>query len=239
MHSRIFQISTEPIDKENYLNEDTLQQGDGSFYDYCSEIDEEDRKEDIANLVNHALPKGMFELISDDTMRYNGGIEQWKEEYVANIKKRANALTADNMLEWGSTYYLKQAVENPLDVAYHFYLDGDGCSLLPNSPLRYGVCCRLEPGTILYIGELLITLLMLSETLATTASKWVVALFLSQAPGYFIICSAELPPPVSQPVYSCFKGIIPSQPRHTPQVCFRVQRYGGRTLPKYRYRYLK
>ena len=98
MHSRIFQISTEPIDKENYLNEDTLQQGDGSFYDYCSEIDEEDRKEDIANLVNHALPKGMFELISDDTMRYNGGIEQWKEEYVANIKKRANALTADNML---------------------------------------------------------------------------------------------------------------------------------------------
>ena len=136
MHSRIFQISTEPIDKENYLNEDTLQQGDGSFYDYCSEIDKEDRKEDIANLVNHALPNGMFELISDDTMRYNGGIEQWKEEYVANIKKRADALTADNMLEWGSTYYLKQAVENPLDVAYHFYLDGDGCSLLPNSPLR-------------------------------------------------------------------------------------------------------
>lgn len=87
MHSRIFQISTEPIDKENYLNEDTLQQGDGSFYDYCSEIDEENRKEDIANLVNHALPNGMFELISDDTMRYNGGIEQWKEEYVANIKR--------------------------------------------------------------------------------------------------------------------------------------------------------
>ena len=100
MHSRIFQISTEPIDKENYLNEDTLQQGDGSFYDYCSEIDEENRKEDIANLVNYALPNGMFELISDDTMRYNGGIEQWKEEYVANIKKRADALTADNMLEW-------------------------------------------------------------------------------------------------------------------------------------------
>ena len=96
MHSRIFQISTEPIDKENYLNEDTLQQGDGSFYDYCSEIDEENRKEDIANLVNYALPNGMFELISDDTMRYNGGIEQWKEEYVANIKKRADALTASS-----------------------------------------------------------------------------------------------------------------------------------------------
>lgn len=153
MHSRIFQISTEPIDKENYLNEDTLQQGDGSFYDYCSEIDEEDRKEDIANLVNHALPKGMFELISDDTMRYNGGIEQWKEEYVANIKKRANALTADNMLEWGSTYYLKQAVENPLDVAYHFYLAGEGCQSFAEQSFAFmEFVCGLEPGTTLYIG---------------------------------------------------------------------------------------
>ena len=120
MHSRIFQISTEPIDKENYLNEDTLQQGDGSFYDYCSEIDEEDRKEDIANLVNHALPGGMFELISDDTMRYNGGIEQWKEEYVANIKKRADALTVDNMLKWSSTYYLKQSHRKPIGHSLSF-----------------------------------------------------------------------------------------------------------------------
>ena len=153
MHSRIFQISTEPIDKENYLNEDTLQQGDGSFYDYCSEIDEEDRKEDIANLVNHALPKGMFELISDDTMRYNGGIEQWKEEYVANIKKRANALTADNMLEWGSTYYLKQAVENPLDVAYPFLFGWRWLQSFAEQSFTFmEFVCRLEPGTILYIG---------------------------------------------------------------------------------------
>lgn len=57
MHSRIFQISKMWIEKENYLNEDTLQQGDGSFYDYCAEIDDEERKEDIRYLVNTALPK--------------------------------------------------------------------------------------------------------------------------------------------------------------------------------------
>jgi len=86
-------------------------------------------------------------------MRYNGGIEQWKEEYVANIKKRADALTVDNMLEWGSTYYLKQAVENPLDVAYHFYLDGDGCQSFAEQSFAFmEFVCRLEPGTILYIG---------------------------------------------------------------------------------------
>ena len=101
MHSRIFQISTTQIDKENYLNENTLNQGDGCFYDYCAEIDDDERNEDIADLVNYALPKGMFELIGDDTMRYNGGMEQWKKEYVANIQKKAAALTVENMLEWG------------------------------------------------------------------------------------------------------------------------------------------
>ena len=40
------------IDKENYLNEDTLNQGDNSFYDYCADISDEERKEEITNLVD-------------------------------------------------------------------------------------------------------------------------------------------------------------------------------------------
>lgn len=56
MHSRIFQITTSKVDKENYLNEDTLEQGCSSFYDYCSEITEEERRDNIDCLVNHVLP---------------------------------------------------------------------------------------------------------------------------------------------------------------------------------------
>ena len=123
MHSRVFQISTTQIDKENYLNEDTLNQGDNSFYDYCADISDEERKEEITNLVNSILPKGMFELVSEDTIRYTGdGMEQWKEKYVAEIRKKADAITVENMFEWSSTYYLKQAIDNPLDTGYHFYL---------------------------------------------------------------------------------------------------------------------
>lgn len=115
MHSRVFQISTTQIDKENYLNEDTLNQGDNSFYDYCADISDEERKEEITNLVNSILPKGMFELVSEDTIRYTGdGMEQWKEKYVAEIRKKADAITVENMFEWSSTYYLKQAIDNPL-----------------------------------------------------------------------------------------------------------------------------
>ena len=137
MHSRIFQISKMWIGKENYLNEDTLHQGDGSFYDYCAEIDDEERKEDIRYLVNTALPKDMFELVGDDTMRYIGGVEQWKENFVTNIRKKAEAITT----------------ENPLDIAYHFYLDGEGYQSFAEKSFAFmEFVCTLEPGTILYIG---------------------------------------------------------------------------------------
>lgn len=153
MHSRIFQISTMQIEKGNYLNEDTLYQGECSFYDYCADIDDETRKRDIAYLVNNVLPKGMFELISEDAIRYNGGIEQWKEEYVANLRKNAAAVTVDNMLEWSTTYNLQKAIENPLNVPYHFYLDGDGCQSFAEQSFAFmSFVCTLEPDTILYIG---------------------------------------------------------------------------------------
>ena len=127
MHSRVFQISTTQIDKENYLNEDTLNQGDNSFYDYCADISDEERKEEITNLVNSILPKGMFELVSEDTIRYTGdGMEQWKEKYVAEIRKKADAITVENMYESSTTYYHKQAIENPLDTGYHFSMNVDG-----------------------------------------------------------------------------------------------------------------
>lgn len=76
MHSTIFQITTEKVEeKDALLNEDTLQQGDCSDLDYCSDIDEEDRRERIECLVNEILPEGMFTLIDKNTIRYNGGVE--------------------------------------------------------------------------------------------------------------------------------------------------------------------
>ena len=80
MHSKIFQITETRVSKDNYLNEDTLTQGDDSFFDYCAEIDDEERQFHIDNLVNNILPKGMFELVSDDTIRYKGGAERWRED---------------------------------------------------------------------------------------------------------------------------------------------------------------
>ena len=154
MHSKIFQITETRVDKDNYLNEDTLMQGDGSFFDYCAEIDEEERKEQIENLVNSILPEGMFELTSDDTIVYKGGAEKWVESFVADIHDKAAAITAKNAMEWfGAVYRLEQALKDPLDTCYWFYRDAEGISAYAEQSYDFmHEVCRLEPGPTLYIG---------------------------------------------------------------------------------------
>ena len=89
MHGKIFQITKTRVAEDCCLNETTLIQGGDSFFDYCAEIDDKQRKFHIENLVNSVLPEGMFELISEDTIRYNGGAEQWREAFVNDIRCRA------------------------------------------------------------------------------------------------------------------------------------------------------
>ena len=108
---------------------------DYSFYDYCANIDDEERKDEVGWLVEHALPKGMFSLTGEDTIRYEGGMERWKEEYVANVHRKAEAVTVENMWRWSTTYDLRQAIENPLGVDFRFYLMGMAARPLPRRPL--------------------------------------------------------------------------------------------------------
>ena len=138
MHSKIFQITRTRVSQDDYLNESTLAQGDNSFFDYCGEIDEAERKFHIDNLVNNMLPKGMFEFISEDTIRYIGGAEKWQADFVAGMRSKAEAVTPDKVLEWiGPVYQLEKYLKNPLDTAYN---------PMPNSPTSScGRCVSLNP----------------------------------------------------------------------------------------------
>lgn len=154
MHSTIFQITKTRVEKENYLNEDTLMQGDNSHFDYCAEMDDEVRKEEIDYLVNHILPKGMFELTSEDTILYKGGADKWKEDFVSEIRKKAEAITTENMLEWiGPVYQLEKYLKDPLGTSYWFYTDEEGVQSYAEQSYEFlRETCDLEPGTTLYIG---------------------------------------------------------------------------------------
>lgn len=96
----------------------------------------------------------MFEFVSDDTIRYNGGADKWKEEFVATLQEKAKAVTTENCTLWiGEVYQLEKYLKNPLDTAYQFYMDEqciNGSAEQSYEFLR--VVSQLEPGTLLYIG---------------------------------------------------------------------------------------
>ena len=155
MHSIIFQITSKKLTKgSGLLNEGTIEQGDGTSYDYCAEIDEDERETAIKTLVNDILPKGMFELVASNAMVYKGGIDEWKQNYIANIHAKAQELTPENIIDWvGPIYQLEKAIKNPLGTSYQFYLDEEGFQCYAEESyelLRF--VSNLEVGTTLYFG---------------------------------------------------------------------------------------
>lgn len=157
MHAKVYQITKHRVDKENYLNENTLTQGDSSDYDYCSEISEEERAESINTLVNHILPKGMFTLVGSDELVFNGGNYEWIHKWVDAIHKKSDEVTADNVTHWiGAAYQLQKVINNPLGTDSHFYLSESTTQTFaePSAELMRMVC-KLRKGERLYIGGII------------------------------------------------------------------------------------
>lgn len=151
MHSRIFQISTQPIHKEDYIVEST-------FYDHwflCSVADyvndQTDRIEDIAWLKESFITKGL-EFDSDEYGEYfviadkNLYFAQKYTTFIKAARELANA-TPDNFVkdEIASTMYaLNRAYTD--DRSFYIYVDEDNLSPLDE------FICYCEVDTKYYIG---------------------------------------------------------------------------------------
>ena len=156
MHSKIYQIAEEKIDGDNFITEQTFNfEGRDDFYDYCSDINEEERNNCIESLTKYLLPTGMFSLDTNekDTLIYNGGVEEWKEEWVNKIHQKAQAITPENITEWiGEAYSLEKELLNPLDIGSRFVMDSYPSAVAQQSGDLKVMICGLKPGTKLHIG---------------------------------------------------------------------------------------
>lgn len=158
MHATIFQITRNRIvDNSCILDENTLTQGETGHIDCCTSISESNRKSRIKELVEHYLPKGMFSLVADDTLRYEGGYREWLADWVKDIQEKAAAVTAENVTDWiGARYQLEKCIRSPLDSAILFYGDDEGCERFPEHSGDFMTGLKgISEGDMLYIGGVL------------------------------------------------------------------------------------
>ena len=155
MHAWIYQISDAPI--KEAINEDTLYQGDGTDYDYCAAITEEGRKSVIEALKDYILPSGMFQQIDDTTFEYQGGIVEWKAQWIERIQDLASQLNIENILKFvGHSYKLERALKNPLDTASQFYLSGETDQTYAEESVELMRWIEdLEVGSKIYLGGII------------------------------------------------------------------------------------
>lgn len=156
MHGKIFQISTEPIKRDNYIN--TAIEGEMVVsFTYLYETEEENRKQFIQQLVEHVLPEGLFTIDSDGvTLTFQGGFDKWRDQYLELIHSKAAAIDGSNIMDWsGPVYQLQKAIANPFGGDTYFVTDSLGGAVAVNSRDFMGTVKRLEPGAKLYIGAIL------------------------------------------------------------------------------------
>ena len=157
MHSIIYQISTEPIDDNDYLDIHRIVAGETASISYVYENSEDGRKVDIRFLLEHILPKGMFTPIEESTLTYNGGFAIWRKSHFDNIKAISAELTPANVMKWnGPIGQLKKAIINPLGVDALFVTEFyGGTGTAERSADLMDIIARLKKGDRLYIGAIL------------------------------------------------------------------------------------
>lgn len=157
MHNVIFQISTEPIDKDLYIDTDLIEAGETVSIDYAYSIAQDKRQVSVNRLLR-VLPQDMFTLDKDgNALVYNGGFDVWKKSYAQLLQSKAAAITQENVMKWtGPTCQLQKAIVNPLETDCLFVVDfGSGYSLAERSKELMLMVEQLEAGQRIYIGAIL------------------------------------------------------------------------------------
>ena len=158
MHSKIFQISSEPIDKENYNSPSDYYDNSGDFADYIGDELTDERREDAIGYLADLL-KDVFTPSGRDTLTYKGeeALRQFKQKWADRIKAMANELTADNLFSEQRLYLIQSvATETHLRTAYRVDIqDWCGGVAYPFGELFEWAASQLKEGDRIYIGAII------------------------------------------------------------------------------------
>lgn len=158
MHSRIFQVSIQPIEVDDYAVSSDFYDNSGDFADRIGDEQEGgDRKNDIGRLADTL--KDLFTLDEDgETLTYKGeaAMAAFKQAWADHLREEAAKVTADNILEWQPRYEVRRNCEEThLHTDYRFKIENWEDYAGPCNDLIEYVADKMKEGEKLYIGAVI------------------------------------------------------------------------------------
>lgn len=100
MHSKIFQVGTKPISKDDYASPSDFYDNSSDFADYIGEPIDDNEREEYVGYLAHAL-RGVFKPAGRDCLVYLGddALNAFLQEWADDIRRQANELTAENIMK--------------------------------------------------------------------------------------------------------------------------------------------
>ena len=151
MHSRIIELTLEPLDREDWAEETYFY--DDDKIDYLSSLNDDERRESIDDWENgrDAIFGRLFTRGDGDTIIFKGHESLMKvhKEWIDSIKEEVDSLSANESFD---EFRVFAAVNHVLHSDYLFYLPGwsNNHAEYPSTLLRF--LNALEDGAILHIG---------------------------------------------------------------------------------------
>lgn len=158
MHSKIFQISSKPISKDEYTSSETYYDNSSSFADYIGEeVEDWEQRDNCVGYLAHDL-RGLFTAVGRDHLVYLGedALHSFLQEWADDIKARAAELTADNILANQRLWNLRATTnETHRCSSYRVHIEEWNGYAGPFKDIIEWAANELKEGDSIYIGAII------------------------------------------------------------------------------------
>lgn len=158
MHSKIFQISNAPIDKDDYSSPECYYDDSQVFADYIGEPIKGETREDcikylaesISDLFSYDKEAGAFVYKGKDALH------EFKQKWLEAIREITDKLTADNLIEEHNVYRLRRlTLQTHLDSSFRFHINEWNGWAGPMEDLVEYARYQLKEGDRIYVGAVI------------------------------------------------------------------------------------
>lgn len=149
MHNDIFEITKNNLSSDEWADDSWFYEDDN--VDYTTLLNGNEREEIINDWFDSDSFNSLFSRgSSQDTILYNGGLKEIKEQWYERIRIEVDTLATNHL---SSTYSLRKTIDQPI-FGYTLFCLPEWSGTKSSTPRELLEWLEtLEPGTLLYINS--------------------------------------------------------------------------------------